>query len=454
MHSLLLIAPKENLNVDKNSMPHLSLGLLAAYTPSNYRIRILDENFDKINFDEPVDLIAITANSKTILRAYEIAIEFMIKKVTVIIGGIHASFIPKEAKQFCSSVVIGEAESVWPQVLNDFEHGKLKPFYKSELIDISELKSARRDLYPKGYFFETVQTSRGCPFSCEFCSVTAFNGLRYRYRNIDNVIKEISEIKNKNIVIVDDNILGVGAKAEQRTLNLIKRLAPLNKRWATQASINIAENDKVLKALVDSGNIALYIGFESLNESFLKNVHKSINLKTKIKGYEDCIRKLHDYGIGIWGSFMFGHDFETKESIKETADFILDNDMDAVNLNALTPLIGTKLYDNMKKEGRLLQEKWWFCDPVPHVAFKPLKMTPKDLFDSIMDTALRVNSPRRNLSRFFKSLIRTKNLFSSTVFCVGNFDIRKFHKKLINIGFIDNPKSKEEELRQRLILNR
>jgi radical SAM superfamily enzyme YgiQ (UPF0313 family) len=372
----------------------------------------------------------------------------MRRGIPVIIGGIHASFVPKEAKKFCTSVVIGEAEGVWPKVLKDFENNKLKPFYKSGFIDISDIKAPRRDLYPKKYLIETVQTSRGCPFNCDYCSVTAFNGYKYRYRKISNVIKEIQGIKNKTLFIADDNIMGVGKKAEKRTLDLLKRLKPLNKNWIAQASVNICENDKVMKALADSGCFGLYIGFESLSTKFLKSVNKRINLK-RVKQYEKYVKKAHDYGMHVIGSFMVGHDYDTKKSIAETTDFIIRNNFDIAFLITFIPYVGTRLYENMKRQGRLLYNKWWMHTPVADIVHKPKNMSPRELFNSIKENSLRLNSTKNNLKRYFKSIIATKNIFLSTVSCYNNF-IARNHFKNKNFIKTSDSKSKEEYLLQRL----
>lgn len=455
MPRLLLVVPGVTSGVGqgvrKGATPPLNLGIVASYTPENYDIKIIDENFERIDFDSEVDLVAITSDTLVVLRTYEIAVEFMIRGVPVIIGGIHASFMPEEAKQFCTSVVIGEAEAVWPRLLKDFEKGKLKPFYKSKLMDLRNLKKPRRDLYPEDYLFETVQTSRGCPFNCDFCSVTAFNGGKYRYRDIDEVMEEVSEIRSKNLFIIDDNILGVGKKAERRTMALLKKLKSYDKRWLTQASVNIYENDRVLKALADSGCVALFLGFESLSSEFLKSVNKGVNLK-RVKKYKQCIEKLHDYGLLVIGSFMVGHDYETKESIRQTADFIIDNAIDASFLATLTPYVGTRFYNRLRKNKRLIHDKWWLCDPKPNVVIKPKKMTPKELFDSIVENSLRINSVRNNLSRFFKGLIKTRSFYPAAFSCLNNFTSRNHFKEYKKRGIIEvkDTDSKEDVLKQRL----
>ena len=239
---ILAISPLNPLN-DGASLPPLGLVTVASYIPNNYDIRLIDESREKINYD--ADLALISANSITIRRAYELCKEFSRRDVPVILGGIHASLMPEEAQKYATSIVVGNGEGVWNGIINDFEKGRLKKVYKPEFFDLTKSKIPKRSLLKNRYFFDSLETSRGCPFNCEFCSVTQLNGAAYRCKPLELVRKELDTIKKKNVFLVDDNILGAGKKAEERAINLLRLLKEYNVNWFGQTSINIAENPKI-----------------------------------------------------------------------------------------------------------------------------------------------------------------------------------------------------------------
>ena len=316
---LLLISPVDQSEWTVVSLSVInwaprSLAYLAALTPSDWDIKIVDENIEPLTFED-ADLVGITAFTANAPRAYEVSEQYRRKGIKTVMGGVHASMLPDEAIQFVDSVVIGEAETVWQTLLRDFDRNELKRFYRGQRISLENLVRARRDLYPAKYRLLAVETSRGCPMDCEFCSVTAFNGRTYRARPVEEVLDELEGIDNKNIFFSDNTILGYGKRGEERAIKLFKGMVDrgLNKRWFSQVEIDIAYNPDVLKWAKKSGCSGLAIGFESINEDALKAMHKVRNLKVGVGKYEEGVKRIHDHGIAIAGAFVLGSDGDTKE---------------------------------------------------------------------------------------------------------------------------------------------
>ncbi len=369
--------PKESFwDVIAFKFPLLSTSLLAGLTPVRHQVSIVDESILEIDFDQEVDLVAITAITPLAPRAYEIADEFRKRGRKVVIGGIHASWLPEEAKEHSDSVAIGEADEVWPEILEDADAGRLKPFYRQkEKTDLTLLPIPRRDLLPRrGYLFHNlIQTTRGCPYDCEFCSVTALHGKTYRMRPIAEVEKEIQSLERSKayIFFVDDNIVGNLSYAKE----LLTMLSHYRLRWVSQGPIHIAENEEILSLLGKAGCHGLFIGFESLREENLELMGKRIN---RVERYERAIQRLHDAGIGVYGSFVFGYDYDDASVFDEFLEFADRNRIDGAFLPILTPFPGTRIYQRLKQEGRLLTEDWSKYD-MATVVFQPKRMTVEEL---------------------------------------------------------------------------
>lgn len=346
----------------------LTLATVAALFPKDTNIRLINDSIDKIDFDEKVDLVGITAMTSTAPRAYEIADRFRKKGVPVILGGIHPTALPQEASLHADSVVIGEAESVMCNLIDDFREGKLKKFYHSlERPSLVNLPLPRKELLIGSKFYremDVVQTTRGCPFSCDFCSVSDFFGQTYRTRPIPDVIEEVKQLNNRAIIFfVDDNIAGYPPYAKK----LFKALTPLKIRWFGQGSVIIAKDAELLKLAAKSGCIALFIGFESLSSTSLKQVGKTPN---RVQDYSTAIKKIHDSGIGIIGAFIFGFDSDDESVFEKTVEFIEKNQLELTSFSILTPLPGTRLYKRMEEQGRIIERDWtkYTCG---EVVFRP-----------------------------------------------------------------------------------
>lgn len=336
-------------------LPPMSLGVLASRTPDTYEVTIVDENVDTLDLDVEVDLVGVTAATVQAPRAYRIIEEFKKRGVPTVMGGIHASVLTEEASQVADVVVVGEADELWPRVLRDFETGTMKKVYGSDgFPSLEEMLPMNRDLFSKKYFIQSVQTSRGCPCNCSFCSVTRFNGKKYRFRPVDKVVAEIASIKENRLFIADDSIVGLGNVGIEHARRLFSAMKGLGKSWGSQVCITIAEHEDLLRAASDAGANTFYIGFESVESASLKSMNKGINLRPRIKDYRDTIRRFHDHGIGIIGGFILGSDTDTPESFKRTIDFIHESQIDGCQFTIMTPFPGTQLYEQVQREGRLL----------------------------------------------------------------------------------------------------
>jgi radical SAM superfamily enzyme YgiQ (UPF0313 family) len=334
----------------------LGLLVLAGLTPKQWDVTVFDENIampDYAHLPRP-DLVGITAFTSQAERAYAVAAQFRSRKIPVVMGGIHASMCAEEAAKNVDSVVCGEAESVWPQVLKDAQAGALKHLYKGERLDLSNVPAARHDLLPKGYFFGSIQISRGCPLACSFCSVTAFNGGHFRRRPIENVVAEFKSMKEKHILIVDDNLIGTRKDQVEHTKELFRQMiaAKINKRWIAQVTINMADDDELLKLASKAGCFGIFIGFESASKEGLIEVHKKFNLQHG-RNMKVSIRRIQKHGISVVGSFIIGLDIDKKHIGREIATAARRYGLDALNVMFLTPLPGTDLWNKMQSENRI-----------------------------------------------------------------------------------------------------
>ena len=400
--------PKDSFwDVIAFKFPLLSTSLLAGLTPSRHEIRIIDESLSEIDFDQEVDLVAITAMTPLAPRGYGIADQFRKRGRKVVIGGIHASWLPEEAKGHSDSVVIGEADEIWAEILEDVEKGVLKPFYRQEeRTDLHRLPIPRRDLFPqKGYLFHNlIQTTRGCPYDCEFCSVTALHGRSYRMRPIPEVEKEIQSLDRSKayIFFVDDNLVGSLSHARE----LLTMLSHHRLRWVSQGPIHIAEDGELVSLMARAGCHGLFIGFESLRQENLSLMGKRIN---RVETYEKGIQKLHDAGIGVYGSFVFGYDYDDPSVFDEFLGFAERNRIDGAFLPILTPFPGTRIYQRLKQEGRILTEDWSKYD-MATVVFQPKRMTVEELQQGFWKVNRSFYSVPSILKRIFNPLHLQRSL--------------------------------------------
>jgi radical SAM superfamily enzyme YgiQ (UPF0313 family) len=361
MKRLLLISPIARSGLVAKDfffrLPVLGLLKVAALTPEGWDVTIIDEKVESVDLSQEADLIGITAMTPTANRAYEIADAYRRRGIKVVMGGMHPSSLPEEALAHCDSVVVGEAENLLP--LPDWER------YRS-----------------KGYLpVHFLETTRGCPLDCEFCAVTNAFGGRYRNRQCDEVIAELRGLRPfdglftlKNCVFfVDDNIISNRVYARE----FLGRIADLKLKWFGQASMNIARDDEILKLCQRSGCVGLFIGFESLSSETLREMGKPINQPQQ---YLESIRRIHDHGIGIDGSFVFGFDTDDEGVFDRTLEFVLEAKLEVGYYSILTPFPGTRLHARLQEEGRILTRDWSLYD-TSHVVYRPRRFTPEQLLE-------------------------------------------------------------------------
>lgn len=435
--NILLIFPKakyahENIKNDKEILNmiygeavSLTLPQVAASTPKNHDIEIIDENYEKIDFKtENIDLVGITCLTMSSLRAYEIADKYREMGITVVLGGNHPSALPEEAKQHADSVVVGEAEKTWPELLKDFENNNLKPFYYSKKgIHPEEISPPRRDLIKRKISMNGILVKRGCPNRCEFCTVTSL--FNKDIRPIDTVLREIKNIKSKNIFIYDQNLTW----NMKYTRKLLCELKQFNKRWLANATIGVlGKYDEFLKLAKEANIRYWYIGFESISQKSLDDINKKHN---KVEMYVSTIKKIKEKGMVINGSFIFGFDGDTPDIFKNTIDAINSWDIDMAEFHILTPFPGTALYKRLKKENRILSEAWDKYTTA-NVVYKPKNMSVEELFEGTRRVAKSFYSLSKIIKRSLKVLKNTNDLYLFIMVFFRNLKYRERYKKQFN----------------------
>lgn len=371
---------EHSLYVDEGRMEPLMLGVLAGLTPADIEVVLFDDRMEAIDYDTPTDLVAITVETYTARRAYEIAAEFRQRGVPVILGGIHVTLIPEEAALYADSLLLGDAEGCWAQVLKDVQHKRLQPRYVGA-PGIAQLGGVlpRRTLFEgKGYLpLSLMQFSRGCRFACHFCAVSQYFDKQHYLRRIDEVVHEIQTQARQFIFFVDDNIAASPAALRE----LCHALIPLNIHWISQASLDVTRNPELMRLMEKSGCWGHVMGFESINPESLRETRKSPNL-TGFNLYQTEIDVLRDHGMHTWAAFALGFDADTPESIAATADFALKNRFAFAAFNILMPYPGTPLYAKLAQQNRLLYDGKWWLHPqyrFNHAAFMPAHMSADEL---------------------------------------------------------------------------
>jgi radical SAM superfamily enzyme YgiQ (UPF0313 family) len=374
---LLLVSPRSS---EKKApvgfkVPQLALHILAALTPKDICTRVVDEQISDINFAEDYDLVGISIMTATAKRGYHLAERFKAQGSKVVFGGIHASVMPGEVIKHGDAVLIGEAEGAWPMVIEDFQNNSLKAFYNPPPCYLSKTPLPERsidiDRSIMGYKCPGFYTTRGCPYSCEFCSVRDVYGSKIRHLPISFVIKDIENAKSNTLLLLDDNVVADGKYAK----NLFQALAPLNIAWGGQSTIKIADDRQLLKLCRQSGCHGLFIGLESVSLGSMSKMHKTF--KT-MKENEDAIKKIQDAGILFHPSLVFGFDDDTRAIFDDTLEFLYKNRITTATFNILTPYPGTRLHQRLKKEGRLVSEDWNHYNHST-VVFRPKNMTEREL---------------------------------------------------------------------------
>jgi len=415
---LILVNPlgkrHSGLALDKTGRhPPLSLAIIAALCPDNWEIVLKDENFEAFEFEEG-DLVGITSFTSSATRAYEIAELYKEKKIPVVMGGVHASMLIDEALNYVDTVVVGEAESVWADLLDDFEKGQMKRVYTGERLSLDKIPIARHDIFSEDYLFDSIQTTRGCPMNCEFCSVTVFNGNAYRMRPVEDVLEELETIKANSFMFIDDNIVGYNRKSKEHAKSLFRGMIErgIKKDWMCQATINFADDDELLELAAKSGCRMVFIGVESENTKALEKIKKRSNLKVGVDNYPKVFNKIQSYGISVLGAFIFGLETDTMEDLKARINYIKESNIDALQISFLTPVPGTDLYEKFTEDGRIFKdnypEDWEYYDGF-EIVMHPAKVTVKQFEEIKLEIAREIYDYDRLVKRLSNTIKATKN---------------------------------------------
>jgi len=403
-------------------IPQLGLQVLARLVPDEHEVEIIDEIFgtdqtEKLLTTRGYDLVGLTAYTSSVTRAYELAKVCRDNGIKCILGGPHAWARPDEAAEHFDSVAIGECDDIWPQIIADAQAGKLQPKYEGSPADLSAGHgAARQGLHPINgkYDVGCVQTSRGCPIGCDFCSVTLFNGKRIRRRPVGDVLAEWNSTDRKFLFVVDDNFYGVGPETAEQAKEILRAIIRHGKRrlWFSQTSVNMGAEVEGLRLAYKAGCRGMLIGFESFNPATLKNWHKQLNYNV-VDQYRKLVEGFHRAGIAVFGCFVIGADEDTEDAVAETALRAVQLGIDIVQITNLTPLPGTKLYERWMQEGRILAtdyprdwERYTFIETV----YRPKHMSAQRLDEMIYELRKAAADERWVWKRTLRTLWQTRSL--------------------------------------------
>ena len=420
-------------------MPQLALFILQGLTPKEHQVTTVDEEAEDIDLEHECDLVGISFMTANAPRAYWLAQEFKKRGKTVVLGGVHPTLLPDEALPYGDSVVIGEAEGVWGGLLEDYQNGRLKKTYHNPRPDLSKYVPKDFSKITKRRLFELVpiMTSRGCPYHCDFCCVTDLFGKGIRHVPVENIVRDIKESCRKNYMFLDDNIIGHPRYAKE----LFAALKPLKISWVGQASISILVNDdELLKLAAESGCKGLFLGLESVKEAQMNSLRKSFK---SLEGLENALIKMRKAGIFAHASMIFGFDEDTKEVFDDTVKFLIKNKVHTVSFNVLTPYPGTKTFQKMKEEGRLLTNDWKYYDHST-VVYQPKNMSPYELMVGKIRSRKKFYSASSIFRRLFGNFGHTISYLAMNWGNVKAVKVEEKRLPVVKKEVYDKSKFKEE----------
>jgi radical SAM superfamily enzyme YgiQ (UPF0313 family) len=406
-------------------MQPLSMAVLASLTPPDVEVRFYDDRMEEIPFDEPTDLVAISVETFTALRSYRIARQFRARGIPVVMGGYHVTLLPEEAAEEADAIILGDAEPVWSQLLDDARAFRLEKVYDGRGRRVLSGIRPRREIFAGRNYqnITLVEFARGCNFKCDFCSITAFHGASQNHRPAREVVAEMAATESRRFFIVDDNIVSQPEQARA----LCRQLIPLGVNWVGQASIHIAQDDDLLDLMVRSGCRGVLIGMESLDPANLRDMGKEWNLAGG--SYAESLRRFREHGLAVYGTFVFGYDHDNADTIRRSVEFAVEQKLFLAAFNQLIPFPGTPLYRRLSDEGRLFTPKWWL-DPdarVGDVTFQPRRMQPDKLQELCLGARRDFYRWSSMCRRFIDGRANAKNLLMAGVYLALNlqahFDI-------------------------------
>ena len=419
---LTLIMAASIENKDLNEKPFfiqpLTLAYLAGLTPPHVEVQAIDDRFETIDFDEPRDLVGISFHTFSARRAYYLADEFRKRGVPVVLGGHHPTLAPQEALQKADAVLVGEAEGIWEEVVRDAERGQLKKIYKQEqALPFRDLRIDRSIFNGKGYMHVgMVEATRGCPHTCDFCSITAFYQRCFRVRPPTEVAADVESLNEKFIFFVDDNITADREAAKA----LFRELIPLKIRWIGQASVLATQDLELMKLMQKSGCLGVLVGIETLDDDNLKQVNKSWNIRHR--SMAESLKIFHDQGIAVLGSFFLGMDHDTRESLERMADFARSQHLLAALFNLFTPYPGTRLHDVFVQQNRMRIPNWWINPEYKYgsVVFHPRAMSAEELEETRVKLYQQFYGLRSIAQRFMDSQTNCRDPWHAYLFAIMN----------------------------------
>ena len=381
------------LNFQQITMPYL-----AALTPPHWQVEHIDEEARPIDFSAQPDLVGITFHTPSAHHAYEITRRFQAKGVPVVLGGPHVTLVPDEAARHGDVIFIGEAEGIWQEFLAAFEDGRHQKIYQQAVTpSLDGVPQSRKDLYQrKDHTNGVLFASRGCPNACDFCAISVMYRNRLRKRPVAQVASEFASFRGKVIIFWDDNI----AADLDYAKDLFRAIAPHRKWWSSQASIHAGQDDEFLELAAQSGCKQLFLGLESVSQASMYEAHKRFN---RVDEYAHIIQRIHAHGIAVQAGIVFGFDSDTPAIFDETSAFLEATGVQNATFNILTPFPGTRLFQRLEAEGRILSRDWRQYNSRADVVFQPKNMSAAELLAGYQSTVRRFYSPRSILKRLARS---------------------------------------------------